>query len=326
MRAFVVALVMLGAVAATADEAAIRMPGALAGLVEVGERWGRQVVREGAGAEVEVRVSQTLMALPRTPALPLAEPGACGDAAALGVPAGFAVPTQLGRAVKAGSSALTAVEEVVAWTTAHIRLRERDDGPQDALSVLHRRRGRCSGRANVAVGLLRALGIPARVVHGVMVGPTARWHRWGEAWLGPAGWVPFDPGASVGAVSVRYLPMNGAGEGPTLAGVTLVRLDERGFAALPRRGGLGCVGEVGATIRCLAPGADEAVTATLTGPDGSVWARRGTHEVVFAGLVPGTYLLRWEGGAGGPGSLRVAVARANEVRVRLDGGVRERVR
>jgi len=325
MRAMLATLAALGAVAAAADEAVILMPAQLAGCVEVGERWGRQVAREGDGKLVTVTVSQTLMALPRTPTLPLVETASCADPTALDVPSGFRVPVELDRAVGGGSSALDAMEHVVAWTTRHVRVRENDDGPQDAVSVLGRRRGRCSGRANVAVGLLRALGVPARVVHGVVVGPVARWHRWGEAWLGPVGWVPFDPGASVGAVSVRYLPMAGAGEGTSLADVTVVRLDERGLDALPKRSGLHAVSEGGATIRCQAPAGGLGLTAVLTGPDGSVWARYGVNELVFAGLVPGVYQLRWEGGAVASGSARVAVPRGDEVRIML-GGQTERVR
>ena len=117
-------------------------------------------------------------------------------------------------------SALARLVSAVSFVSRTVALDEDDAGPQDAVSVLARGRGRCSGRANAAVGLLRRMGIPARVVHGLLLGDGgARWHRWGEAWLGPLGWTPFDPGAAVGLVSVRYLPLVGSGEGASLAGV-----------------------------------------------------------------------------------------------------------
>lgn len=138
-----------------------------------------------------------------------------------------------------GASPWEKLVRTVFWVTRNVRLVEGDAGSQDAASVLRRRVGRCSGRANLTVALLRQMGVPARVVHGLLLrSDGALWHRWGEAWLGLAGWRPFDPGVAVGAVGVRYVPMVGADERLPLAGLRVVSVAEWEFAHLPRIQGL----------------------------------------------------------------------------------------
>lgn len=128
----------------------------------------------------------------------------------------------------------TRLVRIVLWVSRNVRLVEGDEGLQDAGSVLRRRVGRCSGRANLTVALLRQMGVPARVVHGLLVrSDGAVWHRWGEAFLGSLGWRPFDPGVAVGGVGVRYVPMVGADERLPLQGVRVVSLAEWEFAHLP---------------------------------------------------------------------------------------------
>lgn len=127
----------------------------------------------------------------------------------------------------------------VLWVSRRVRLVEDDRGLQDAATVLTRRVGRCSGRANLAVALLRQMGVPARVVHGLLLrADGAVWHRWGEAWLEDLGWRPFDPGVAVGAVGVRYLPILGADESVPLAGLKVVSVAEWEFDHLPQVQGL----------------------------------------------------------------------------------------
>ena len=190
----VAAVALLAAAAAGADEAHIGMPLPLAAQVESGDRYGHVVGIELAEAGAVVTVSRSVQALAASPPFPLPlSPGEV-DAGYLETPSGFVLPAELAKAVQRQSLAVPVVEQVVAWVTRRITLDDLDAGAQDAASVLGRRRGRCSGRANAAVGVLRALGVPARPVHGVLVGDRgARWHRWGEAWLGPLGWVAFDP-------------------------------------------------------------------------------------------------------------------------------------
>ena len=68
-------------------------------------------------------------------------------------------------------------------------------GPQDALAVLSARRGTSLGRARALVALLRASGVPARLVGGLRLENARRTRAtssWVEAWGGEA-WIPFDP-------------------------------------------------------------------------------------------------------------------------------------
>jgi hypothetical protein len=309
----VVGLLLAGATAAVADEARIASSTALAARVEVGSRSGLVVSTESSPSGTVVSVSHVVRPLAAPPRLPLADARRCGDPAALDRPTGLTLPPELATVGSNADDALEVLTAVVSYVGGRIRLEESDPGPQDALSVLRRGKARCSGRANLVIGWLRTLGIPARAVHGVLLGDEGpSWHRWGEAWLGDLGWVPFDPGASVGVVSVRHLPMRGASEGASLFGVSLLSLDERGYAALPRRDGLRVPPVGGATLRCVAPAADTTIAAQLLGPDGTRWARAGAGEVVFAGLLPGTYVLRWTPSRRGVG----------QVELRLDG-VRE---
>ena len=304
---------------AFADEAAIFVPTALAARIEGGERSGLSVAVESRPDGAMVWVSQVVQAFPGTPAYPLAGPERCGDPTALEFPPSFVVPAELAGARAQGDSALEVVARAVEFVSQRITLDENDGGRQDGASVLMRGRGRCSGRANLAVGLLRAAGIPARAVRGMVVGSgSVRWHRWGEAWLGPLGWIAFDPGAAVGLVSVRYLPVRGSGEGTSLSGVRLVRINERGYAGLPVRRGLRILPVGGVTLRCLAPVGDPAITALLVGPDGSRWARQGQGEVVFVGMLPGRYRMVWRG-AGRPSAFDFELGAAREVSVELPG-------
>ncbi|MBZ5588945.1 MAG: transglutaminase-like domain-containing protein [Acidobacteriia bacterium] len=293
---------LLCTVSASADEALIVLPTALAARVETGWRSTASIGLEGRPGGALATISQTVQALSAEPAFPLASLGGCGDQTAVEVPPTFSLPAGLTALADRPSSAVGVVERVVVFVTQKVRLDENDTGPQDSASVLERGRGRCSGRANLAVGLLRRLGIPARVVQGLLIGEdSVRWHRWGEAWLGPLGWLPFDPGASVGLVGVRYLPLRGSGEGSSLAGVRLERLDERGYLGVPVRNGLRVLPTGGVTLRCVAPAHQANVTALLLGPDGSRWARHGRGGVVFTGMLPGRYRIVWRGD--GPSSV-----------------------
>ena len=313
------ALAVAGASVAFADEAAIFLPTALAARVEVGERSGLSIAVEGRPGGALVWVSRTLRAFPAAPAYPLAGTGSCGDPLALQVPGSFALPPDLAPLKVRSDSALAVVSRVVELVTRRITLDENDAGPQDASTVLVRGRGRCSGRANLAVGLLRAIGIPARVVQGMVIASGgARWHRWGEAWLGPLGWTPFDPGAAVGAVSVRYLPMRGSGEGSRLSGVRLERISERGYLRLPVRSGVRTVPVGGVRVHCLSPTNDREITALLLAPDGSRWARRGVGEVVFERMLPGRYRLLVSR-AGGSCTRDLELGMTNEVSIELQG-------
>jgi transglutaminase-like putative cysteine protease len=324
-RGPVAALLLIGG-AALADEARIAVPPALADRVEASERWGIDYATEPADAGVVVAATQALRPLPAGLHYPLPRPSACGDPAALDLPGDLRLPPELSVMASGTTSAFELLADVVGFVTRRVVLDESDRGPQDAMAVLARGRARCSGRANLAVGLLRAAGIPARVVQGVLLRDDgARWHRWGEAWLG-VGWVPFDPGASAGVVSVRYLPLRSGAEGTSLAAVRLLAVDDRGYSMLPRRGALRVGPSGGATLRCLTSPPGQPFRAELVASDGAVWRRAGRGEVRFEGMLPDRYRLRWEPRAAGAGDLVLALRGRVDVRLELAAGGAEAVR
>ena len=278
-----------------ADEAHIRVPATFAARVLTGVHSGMIVAVESDRRGPLVTVSHVVRPIAEVPPYPLGGTEACGDPDALSVDEAFTVPDDLARRVAASGSALDALVSIVSHVSARIALDDNDASPQDGVSVLRRASGRCSGRANVTIGLLRSAGIPARAVHGVVFdGARPRWHRWGEAWLGVLGWMPFDPGAGAGVVSVRYLPCRAVVGGLQPQGLVLEHIDESCYRSLPRRAGLRVPLRRGVNLRCRAPRAGSTITAVLYGPDGMRWARRGVGEIAFSGLLPARYWLSWQ--------------------------------
>lgn len=229
---------LLIAAVTLADQLQVLLPVPLAARVVAGPFWNGAVVMEPFhGGKVLVTVEMTLPSrFPPPRALENENRPGFVPKDSCEVLMTLPLPWEL-----AGVKGLSPWEKLVAvsaWVSRNVRQNEHDPFPQDAASVLRRREGRCSGRANLAVALLRQLGVPARVVHGLLFSFTrASWHRWGEAWVPDMGWLPFDPGVAVGMVGVRYLPMTGAGEGLPLSGITLLRLQEKEFLHVPK--GLG---------------------------------------------------------------------------------------
>jgi len=80
----------------------------------------------------------------------------------------------------------------------------------DALSVLRAEHGNMGGKARLLTALLRASGVPARLVGGLRLQDATRKRStisWVEAWLGGA-WVPFDPTAGhYGWLPADYLAL-----------------------------------------------------------------------------------------------------------------------
>ncbi|WP_373044644.1 UUP1 family membrane protein [Vulgatibacter sp.] len=102
------------------------------------------------------------------------------------------------------------------------------DGPQDALAVLQRERGGAHGKARAEVALLRAAGIPARVVVGVPLvdkkDPSVE--HWVEARLGEKWW-PLDPvRGSIGFLPEERLVLH-VGDAPTFEASYVEAVDYR---------------------------------------------------------------------------------------------------
>ena len=91
--------------------------------------------------------------------------------------------------------AYTVAKKVVAWVGDHM---EKDYGvsADRATDVLRTMRGDCTEHSLLSIALLRALGVPARRVDGVVYVnqdgvPALYWHEWVEAWVGT--WTQLDP-------------------------------------------------------------------------------------------------------------------------------------
>jgi hypothetical protein len=92
--------------------------------------------------------------------------------------------------------AYQATKKIVAWVSSHMK-KEYGSSADRATDVLHQMRGDCTEHSLLSVALLRAAGIPARRVDGVVYMestdrvPALYWHEWVEAYVGE--WTQLDP-------------------------------------------------------------------------------------------------------------------------------------
>ena len=97
----------------------------------------------------------------------------------------------------AETDAYAAARRVVAWVGSHMK-KEYGSSADRATDVLRQLKGDCTEHALLSVALLRALGIPARRVDGVVYVqnsdgvPALYWHEWVEAYVGST-WTQLDP-------------------------------------------------------------------------------------------------------------------------------------
>ncbi len=88
-----------------------------------------------------------------------------------------------------------AVKKVAEWVHREIRYAIADS--PSARLALEKRTGDCGPHATLTVALLRSVGIPARLVGGLVYTPSYGGsfgqHAWVEVFLGKDGWVAFDP-------------------------------------------------------------------------------------------------------------------------------------
>lgn len=118
----------------------------------------------------------------------------------------------------AGDAALQAeaVERILSGMASFVRYDPDRSRRQDPASVFASRRAHCVGFSELAVDLLRRVGISARTVQGVLrtkpgsEGYDARiggvYHRWIEIYYPDRGFVFSDPFSSINAVDARYVP------------------------------------------------------------------------------------------------------------------------
>ncbi len=92
--------------------------------------------------------------------------------------------------VGSATAARDKVRRVLDWVTENVE-REPSLTIPDARDVLRMRRGDCNEHAVLVAALLRAAGVPTRIVAGLAyAGDAFYYHAWNEVWLD--GWVSVD--------------------------------------------------------------------------------------------------------------------------------------
>ncbi len=94
-----------------------------------------------------------------------------------------------------GKTRWDVVKQIGDWVYKEIRYTIADT-PSASLA-LEKREGDCGPHSTLMVAMLRSLGIPAKLVGGVVYTPSFGGsfgqHAWVEVYMGPAGWVTVDP-------------------------------------------------------------------------------------------------------------------------------------
>ncbi|HTR03614.1 MAG TPA: transglutaminase-like domain-containing protein [Thermoanaerobaculia bacterium] len=158
-----------------------------------------------------------------------------------------AAPDRDAWAIALAGSAKTeaeAVERILEGVAAHVRYDGDRARRQDPASVYASGRAHCVGFAELAVDLLRRVGITARTVQGVLRTSASAegydshiggvYHRWIEIYYPDRGFVFSDPSASINGVDARYIPFGTrALERPQ--GLTLTSVETSGKLDYPLR-------------------------------------------------------------------------------------------
>ncbi|HSH08600.1 MAG TPA: transglutaminase-like domain-containing protein, partial [Burkholderiales bacterium] len=90
-------------------------------------------------------------------------------------------------------SAEARLDSIVRWMDANIAKQAVD--AFTAVEVLRAGQAECQGHAYLLAALARAMGLPARVVNGIVYSPQHGgflYHSWNEVWLPEEGWRPVD--------------------------------------------------------------------------------------------------------------------------------------
>ena len=246
-----------------------------------------QLVRPVAEGGTEVRVATNLS--------PIGASGTYADILAgerPKIPAGFELPRRLSSELRPELDAWQAATLVLEWAANNVAVDIDDDGAQDAISVLDRGRGRCSGLANATVALLLAAGFEARTVSGLLVGDELPIpHRWIECRLPGAGWVASDPTLGLWTITPRHLVF--ADTVAHLPELRVVTAAVDGLARLPRHGGrlmrpIQCADLV---CRLSSRWSHLDAVAVLRGAGGENRRARFDPEAHFSNLLPGRWVL-----------------------------------
>lgn len=208
------------------------------------------------------------------------------------VPSGFQLPSRLREVLVGEVDAWRSATTILAWVADHVVVDDDDSHPQDAASVLRRRRGRCSGIANAATALLQVAGFQARTVSGLLVDEGAATpHRWLEVELPKAGWVPTDPTLGLWVMTPQHVAFPDAVLDPPR--VVVEHAAPASLARLPRWYGRPVRPNHGAGLICRMADGGPAV-ATLTDRHGEVRRAVLAPEGRFDRLLPGVWALEVE--------------------------------
>jgi len=96
---------------------------------------------------------------------------------------------------KGAKNSWEAVERIGRWVQQEVAYTIADT--PSARLALETRKGDCGPHSTLTVAMLRAAGIPARLVGGLLytpiLGGTFGQHAWVEVYMGKDGWIPIDP-------------------------------------------------------------------------------------------------------------------------------------
>lgn len=286
MRASTVALALLWAATGGAQEADYRVRGGQL-PVDVAANGYVQTVSAGPDGAVEVHIATVLG--------PIGSRGGYGDIGAPeagSLPPRFELPSRLRAELSQELSAWEAATRVLEWSAKHVVVDVDDLESQDAISVLSRGRGRCSGLANATAALLLAAGFDATTVSGLLVteqGPIP--HRWVACRLPGAGWVHTDPTLGLWVVTPKHMAFSSTVA--ELPEVEPLRVGADRIAALPRRADRPMRPNVGSELLCRVVGdlGESFAVAVLTGAGGDVHRAVLNPEGRFTALLPGRWHL-----------------------------------
>lgn len=211
----VLALALLAAAAAAGaarpDELAVyRASGAESGLFDQYDNDGYSLgVAPGPAGSLELSVRVSAAPLSSRAPFPT---GAPRDASLTVAPERDAYARSL---VAGASTEVEAVERILEGIASSVRYDADRSRKQDPASVFASKRAHCVGLSELAVDLLRRVGISARTVQGILrTRPDAEgydshvggvYHRWIEIYYADRGFVFSDPSASINGVDARYI-------------------------------------------------------------------------------------------------------------------------
>ena len=92
------------------------------------------------------------------------------------------------------STLLELIHRVVKWVREEVKYQRGNTGVNTtALDVLNSMEGVCQDKTHLALGMVRALGVPVRYVSGLLTRQAGETHAWLEFLHPEAGWLPADP-------------------------------------------------------------------------------------------------------------------------------------